>query len=410
MKLQLTSLAIGLFALLLVACNKDDGKKNEPASTGDVLICTSIVNPDGSTGSCYLQLIDGIDEASYSNANAYPFSFSVMPQVYNNWAFEASLMGEKQTLERYDRVEGQGLIKGPALQMSDGACACQMAFVSETKAYVSIWNKGKIYIINPTSMTKTGEIDIAEYGVEDSDPNPAGMVLRDDGLLFVSLNQIGGNQMPYPDRPAADVLIVDTETDKPLKMITHTASGLSYPSRPIDPRMMFIDEQGDIYVGCMGYFGFMPTHKSGFLRIKKGSQEFDADYAFTLPETAIEGAEHRADYLCAVQYAGNGQLYALLQCNSLHADPANPNYLADHTVLPVLMDLRNKTIKWLSDLPTGNNFGGLGAYNGKILFGLSSTKAKGFHVYDPATGKGTPNPVISTTGEPFFFAHLGERW
>lgn len=409
MSKQFTLMAFGLCALLLGACEKE-GKKNEAESSGDVLICTSIVNPDGQTGSCYLQLINGIEPATYSNANAHPFSFGVSPQVYKDWAFDASLMGEKQTLDRYDRVEGQGLIKGPSLQMTDGACACQMAFVSETKAYVSIWNKGKIYIINPTSMTKTGEIDIAEYGYEDSDPNPAGMVLRDDGLLFVSLNQIGGNQMPYPDRPCADVLIIDTKTEKPLKMITQSTSGMSYPTRPIDPRMMFIDEQGDIYIGCMGYFGFMPTYKAGFRRIRKGSQEFDPDYAFSLPETPIGGVEHKADYICAVQYAGNGHLYALLQCYSLHPDPANPNFLSDHTVLPVLMDLRNMTIKALTDLPTGNNFNGLGAYNGKIVFGLSSTKAKGFHIYDPATGKGTPNPVISTTGEPFFFAHLGERW
>lgn len=401
-------MAIGLYAMALGACDKK--KNDDSVSGGQVLIASAICNPDGMSGTSYVQLVPGIDPASYSNTNALPFSFMVIPQAYGNWVFDASLMHEKQTLDRFDRVEGHGLVKGPSLQLQDGEGACHITVVNEAKAYVSIWDKGKLIVFNPTTMTKMGEIDLSAYGANDDDPNPLGMVLRDDGLLFVSLGQIGGNQMPYPDRPQSDVLIIDTKTDSPLRVVSETTSGLSYPSRPVDPRMMFMDEQGDIYIGCMGYFGFMPTHRSGFLRIKKGSQEFDPDYALVLPETPIEGVGYMADYLCCVQYAGNGMLYALLQCNSLHPDPAKPNYLADHTALPVEINLKAKTIKTLSDIPCGNNFNGVGLYNGKILFGISSDRGKGFHIYDPATGQGTASPVINTTGEPFAFLHLTERW
>lgn len=400
-------IALSVTILFATACDKDDPTPTPDNEKKDILLVSSIVNPDGQSGTAFVQLIKDLSPQTYKNKTSIPFSFGITPVVYKNWIFDPSCMGEKGTLDKLERIDENTLQKSGSLQLDGGSGACQMAFVSDTKAYVSVWNKAKILIINPTTMEKKGEINVSEYGKGDSDPNPTNMVLR-DGLLYVALAQVGAKFMPYPNRPYADVLIIDTKTEKPVKMITQKTAGFSYPSRPIDPRSMFMDEKGDIYINCMGYFG-MGGHKGGLLRIKKGETEFD-DYVLSIPDTNVEDMEHRVQVGWFFQYAGNGKLYAIAQCNAYFTDITKPNYLTDRTGVPIVIDIYNKTIKKLPDMPRGNSYTGMGMYNGKIIFGLSSDNDKGFHIYDPATGKGTPNAIIKTIGEPTGFIHLGEKW
>lgn len=115
---------------------------------------------------------------------------------------------------------------------------------------------GKIAIFDPTTMTQQGEIDLTSLGVSDSNPDPSAMLLR-DGLLFVGLSQMVGGWIPPQDRPYSDIAIIDTQTDKLLKMITDKTSGISMPTRPIDRYSIFMDEKKDIYISCMGGFGMV---------------------------------------------------------------------------------------------------------------------------------------------------------
>lgn len=68
------------------------------------------------------------------------------------------------------------------------------------------------------------------------------MLLR-DGLLYVGLSQMVGGWVPPQDRPYSDIAIIDTQTDKLLKMITDQTSGISMPTRPIDRYSIFMDEK-----------------------------------------------------------------------------------------------------------------------------------------------------------------------
>ena len=90
--------------------------------------------------------------------------------------------------------------------------------VNETKAYASAPVENKIVIFNPTTMERTGEIDLVDtkWGVDGSNtPNPIGLFLRDD-ILYVGLGQF--ENMPICKK-GAHILLVDTKTDKPIKKI-----------------------------------------------------------------------------------------------------------------------------------------------------------------------------------------------
>lgn len=394
----------GMF-LLTTACDKDDPETPINNETKDILIGTTNVNPDGHSGSNFIQLIKNIDKANYKNKTALPINFGSIPVLYKNWAFDVSAFSNDGMLNKFERIDEKTLQKTASLQLPSGALADQIAFESTGKAYASIRNQGKIIVFNPTTMKKTSEIDLSEYGVGDKNPDPSGMIIR-DSKLYVALNQVIGH---FPDvkRPYSDVLIIDTKTDKPIKMITEKKSGFSYPSRPADPKTMFMDENGDIYIVCMSHFGTKGDN-IGILRIKNGTTEFDSDYIFTLNKTSIEGESHKPNLFWLSQYGGNGKLYGLVQIYAYHS--ATPNYVTDRTNLAVEIDLKNKTIKKLPDFPRGNSYGSIGLYKGKIVVGIASENSKGYHIYDPITGKGTPQPVITVEGEPTCFRHFGEKY
>lgn len=402
---QLIALCSVMF--LATACSDDDKTVTEDDSNEKkVLIGATSMNPDGYSGSSYIQLIANTESAYYDNQTALPISFGVIPILYKDWVFEAPIYGEKGTLEKYERTDEGTLVQSGSLQLTSGAQGAQMAFVSDEKAYLSIWNQGKIIVLNPTTMEQLSVIDVSEYGIGDEDPNPTCMVIR-DGKLFVTLAQLVGGYFPDANRPYTDVLIIDTNTDKPEKMITEKTSGFSYPSRPLDDKSVFMDEDGDIYMICLGIYGTADA-KLGILRIKNGETEFDSDYIFTLSETAIDGDPNTPDVLYGVQYAGNGKLYAIAQIYAYHSNP--PSFLNDRTTLAVEIDLKSKTIKKLPDLPRGNGFGSIGIYNGKIVVGIASDNSKGYHIYDPSTGTATSEPVITVEGEPTCFRHFGEEF
>lgn len=401
---QLIALVSVMF--FATACKKDDQKKTIDNEKKDILIGATNVNPDGASGSTFIQLIKDISTAKYDNKTAMPFSFNVQPIIYKNWIFDAPIYGEKGTLDKLERVNEKELQKINSLQLPSGVQASQIVFVNDNKAYLSVWNQGKIIIFNPTTMKQLSIIDISEYGIGDKDPNPSGMVLRED-KLYVSLIQLVGGYFPDINRPYSDVLIIDTKTDKPEKMITEKTSGFAYPSRPADPKTMFMDEKGDIYIICLGQFGYK-GEKNGILRIKNGETEFDPSYIFTITNTPIEGETHKANVVWSAQYAGNGKLYGIVNINAYYSNP--PNFLKDHTCLVVEIDLAAKTIKKLPDLPRGNSYGSIGYYNEKIVIGISSDNAKGYHIYNPATGKGTVKPVITVEGEPNCFRQFGTKW
>ncbi len=390
----------------MVSCSDDDTPDNPISKdTKNILIGARIANPDGQSGSAYVQLIKNLEPATYDNKQAIEASYSLSPTVRGKEVY--ILPGWKETnslLKIYTLQDNRLVSKGEiALPANSGANAMEIV---GNKIYLSYSYMGKIGVVDKNKMKVVKEIDITEYGVGDKNPDPSQIIER-DGILYIALNQLkAGKPMPDQARAKVDVLLMDAKTEKPIKMITEETANMSMPTTVEgDDYSMFLDEQGDIYINCISGFGFLGLD-AGFLRIKKGETDFDKSYAFKITQTAIEGETHKASSILRMKYAGNGIVYATVDVHAYYSP--QPDWFKDRTIFPVKIDLKAKTIKRLGT-PRSNNFGMcVGLYKDKVLFGLSTTTDNGFFVYDPKTDTMSDGAVIKTTGYPMCFLHLGK--
>ncbi|QZE15327.1 hypothetical protein K4L44_05700 [Halosquirtibacter laminarini] len=388
-----TIFTVSMFLILsIVGCNKDESSVE--TNKGDLLFISSAPNPDGQTGANFMQLADGLKEKKYTNLSAFPISYGVAPIIIDKkiyitpgWSNESSM------LKRYVINNGQ-LSEEASLQIPLASGASNIV-KSQNKLYMSMSKRGKIMVIDPSTLKKIKEIDLSSYGVGDQNPDPSCMVVRDD-LLYVGLNQMVGGYFPSIKRAASDVLILDTKTDKVVKMITTKLGSISQPTRPLDPNSIFMDENHDIYIVCLGGFGAVPGQNAGILRIKNGETEFDDSYSFVINQVDIADEPHRANVFWSVKYARNGKMYACVDIPDYHGTPAN--YIEDRSVLAVEVDIYAKTIRNIG-LPRSNSFSGIASlYKDKALFGLATTKYDGYFSYDLNSKKVSDKPHFTTTG------------
>jgi len=395
MKLKTTFVAFTLVAAVFSSCSKES---DEPiGKNGKILITTMLANPDGWSGSAYMQLIDNLDPKTVTNAAAIPIAYGGVPIVCGDDVFSLpGWGGETDVMTKYSRINGD-LVKQGELTLPSQSWATNVVTKGEV-AYVSCPGIGKVIVINHKTMTLIKQIDISAYGVSDQNPDPSSMLIRDN-LLYVGLIQMVGGYFPTPERPFADVLIINTDNNEIVKMITQSTAGISYPTRAIDPYSIFMDENNDIYIVCLGGFGTM--HYSGVLRIKANETEFDDNYQFVFNTTPISGEANPCDYIHAVKYYEAGKMYGTANLPAYYSNPMN--YITDRAVIPVEIDLEAKTIKSLG-FPRSNAFGvSVGTNEGLVVFGLATESSNGFFTYDPTTGSTSSSAVVNTTGFPYSF-------
>ena len=211
------------------------------------------------------------------------------------------------------------------------------------------------------------------------------------------------NAQYMPTRNNIELAVIDTKTDKVEKHIVNTSLGMSFATRPIDPGSIFVDENNDIYINCIGSFGFIPGLHGGIARIKNGTTDIDPDYCIRLDNTEVRGLTTKfADFFATICYGGNGKVYAY--ANSFGLDPngmSNP-YIS-LTNVPIIIDLQQKTLSVINGMEISNPQGiAVGKYKNLIVFGSANKKANGFYTYNPAT-KEVAGPIIQVKGNPSFF-------
>lgn len=387
--------------LAFTSCSSDD---NEDGNNGNenyqVIIASRIPSPDGMTGTTFTQPISLTEGATYSNTNAIETSYACpMKQIGDYYYDFPGYNNDKDELRRYSYANGNfNLVDTYTCPASSQACS--LVGIGN-KGYLSMYGLGSIQVLDLSSMTLLKTINLTSYDASgDRNPNP-GMMIARDGLLYVPLCQSTTTSLPPADRAKADIVIIDTNTDEVLKMITDE-QGFSSPGDCMqgNENCLFIDENNDIYVNCVGGRGYLANHKTGLLRIKSGETEFDSSYSFDINSVAFEGKNHDLDKILDMIYTG-GKYYCTSYSTLDFSTPAN--YLADKVVMCLELDLKNKTIKKLP-LPMGNIFAScVGKYGNNIIFGLATANAEGFYSYDPATDTCSDKPIINTTGYPFVF-------
>ena len=413
MKLKHLCMAIVAMAAF-TACSDDNNEQPKPQPDEGVgkfegiVFATSIPNADGSSGAAYLQGIPKLTTNPVDNSKGLPTGFGTTPIVAPSgsvYSLPDYMGNSRAAIVRYvPNAKGELVEKGK-LQISAGAQACNVVEANAEKAYVSCQGTGKIVVFNPTTMKQVKEIDLNSYAQKGLNVAPATMIVR-DADLFVGLSQRDAKWMPT--KASAELVVIDTKTDEVKKHITNTTLGLSTATRPIDPKSIFMDENKDIYVNCIGGFGMNPQLPGGIIRIKNGSTDIDPDYSFKFNEVKVEGLEGGyGTFLGTVCYMAKGKLYAYINAPQLDPNAKNP-YLTI-AYCPVEIDLYNKTITKIEGVGYSNPHAcAVAKYGDKVVFGVTNKTQSGFFSYDPVTKK-AEGPILKVTGNPLFFYNYGVK-
>ena len=412
--MKMKQLCMAIVAMAAMSACGDDNKEQPTPQPGEggkfegIVFATSIPNADGSSGAAYLQGIPKLTANTIDNSKGRPTGFGTTPIVApsgNVYSLPDYMGNSRSAIVRYVPNANGELVEKGKLELTAGAQACNVVEVNAEKAYASCQGTGKIVVFNPTTMKEVKEIDLNAYAQAGMNVAPSAMIVR-DADLFVGLSQRDAKWMPT--KASAELVVIDTKTDAVKKHITNTTLGLSTATRPIDPKSIFMDENKDIYINCIGSFGMNPEFPGGIIRIKNGTMEIDPDYSFKFSEVKVSGlVGDYGKFLGTVCYMAGGKLYAYINAPQLDPDSKNP-YLTI-AYCPVEVDLYNKTITKIEGLGYSNPHAcAVAKYGNKVVYGLSNKTEHGFFSYDPATKK-VEGPILKVTGNPLFFYSYGAK-
>ncbi|MDR0505962.1 MAG: DUF4374 domain-containing protein [Dysgonamonadaceae bacterium] len=388
-------IALLMAASSFVACDNENPDEGKTAGKAKIVLACDM-NVNGSDVSYLIPVTESEMQGGTADlSRAHEVYGNAYIEGFKDWVFHIPVWKES-TVYRYALKDDGTLAKDGSLQLSNNAGAgfCNLLFISDTKAYASLVLTNKIVVFNPTTMTKTKEIDLAkpEFSFDgQATPNPGGMVYR-DGKVFVGCFELA--DMPICNN-GAYVIVIDEATDTPEKFI----SDMRATSASFFDNEMFVDEHGDIYITCWASYGYTPAEygqKGGYLRIKKGQTDFDPDYFFNITDGVFQGIEGgKLQYVASLEYAGGGIAYAFGACQAL----STGDWVNDKTHYSLKIDWYNQTVTPLP-LPLTNGYScSISKIGDEILFGLTTTSnGTGLFTYNHKTGAASSAPIVHAPG------------
>ncbi|WP_205513234.1 hypothetical protein [Longitalea arenae] len=383
MKSKNTLLRIPGYAALIAfaglsGCDKNDHGGGPQQKDANVY-AIALVAGTGSAQTTYIQGLAGFDTASLGNGNATELAGNGRLITYNGAAY-VSVYNSPATMTKYTFDQSGKAVKTGELVVPGAKTYSTVAFVSPTEAYASVaGGLAKLIKFNPTTMERSGEIDLAAIlRPEAPVMYYLGMKAR-DGKLFMGVFYEGaGFVEKYND--TAYVAVIDLATARLEKLIKDHRTGSVFDAY----NAFSMDKNGDIYVAGLGY----TNRPSGILRIKKGATDFDPTWFLDL--------DAATGYKCrGLSLFDNGLAFTLALVN-----PADAYELNGPAHQFFRIDLAQKTSAGkLPVLPDvyGSNGAVIRSYdNDQLLFAVSGRSENSIYSYQLANG--AVNKKLSLTG------------
>jgi DNA-binding beta-propeller fold protein YncE len=382
---------------LFVMCEDDDsptgptsGKKNFAMAFG-----TQQASYIGTTS---------LDQGEEDGSSFYQHDRALM-FVWGDWFFvlEGFTTG---ILYKYTFDSDNNLTSPEQLSFGAGAMTTHLTIASTTKAYASLHSLGKIAIINPTTMTKTGEIDLTAYAAgADGSPDPSSAIIRGN-YLFVALSQT--ISMMSAHDTVGCVAVIDITADTLVKVISDERVECLGNIEGANGTV-FMDDNDNIYFNSPALWGFQPGLTEGFLRINDGETEFDPSYSFHLTTTTATGVTGEM-VMCGLRmgYANGSTVYTSLMAPALMSE--NPDFMNDRALQPAVLDMEAKTITAL-DAPATTPWLATAfcvEEDGQVLYALNDggSSSAGIYRYNPVSGEMGSTPVLEADMNIFFIKKL----
>ena len=379
-RIAFSAMLVGFIGL--TSCNKNDEPTPTPQEVQQHYTFVHYVDK-----SAYVGTFSDLTPQATDNKKAFEFGFGCYLFAKGNTVLvPEGKFGDK--IHKFTRGAHGDLIEAGTMTFEQMAQPGEIIFVDEQRAYVALHGRGKIALINTSTLQKEDEIDLSSYAVQDNNPDPGCNVIR-DGKMYVALNQLNSPHTSVPGT-GAEVAIIDLKTKK-TEVIKDNRTSVVGLFRHSDA---FIDERGDIYFYSAGN-NFNVADKEGFLRIRKGSDKWDSDYLFNLSKTTIKGIGKTGQYMIKSFYAGNGIVYSCVKVTDTEFGILKKDFQ------PVKIDIWNKTIEKL-DLPMTDSNGSFAItrYKDFIVFGMICNNGTGYYTYNTKTGECSQKPIVTAIGVP----------
>ena len=338
-------IAVAILALMLMGCEKDK-EDNNPVpdkGLGEYAMVTTKTNLDGRTRAFYLQRVSVDNTESVDNSGSTQLSGATgaMMHSFGGHIYFSDYMNGK--MEKWSIDTSNNATMEGSLNLAELTFQGNTTFKDANTAFVGGLSTN-IVIFNPTTMQKTGTIDISsisKIGTVTDFPQAdatiiaesvAEMVIRDN-LLFAALMPLSSLENGQtPGDKGCPIVVIDLSkvdinaegnTDAVVKRIyDDRGSATGAWGSGGGSGFMRLDEKGDIYMLCHNtWSGFRAAFDKPacILKIAAGTTDFDQNYYFDL-ESAARG---NGSPVMNLEYYGNGKFLGGAQ-DPTALDPENP--------------------------------------------------------------------------------------
>ncbi len=208
-----------------------------------------VTTTDYSTGSSSVIYLDG----SYTTErNVQSICSDAVARYYGGSIYVVNRYG-CDNIQVLDPSDGFSTIR--QFSVGAGSDPHDIAFVSAAKAYVSRGNETELLIVNPSSGSHIGTIDLSGFGDADGIPEMDCMVLIGD-LLFVSIQRLDRDNYWLPVPPSY-LAVVDTRADTLYDCDGSEPGVQAIELTGTDPfgEIHFDPYTGLLYFTCVGWWG-----------------------------------------------------------------------------------------------------------------------------------------------------------
>jgi len=288
----------------------DSGSTTIPETkTNDYVLLTGDLSVSPYVG--YLSAFSALPEGDFSNIKEGSLSVKANGiKYYGKWIFQRLQLGRVQSTDdgilRYSLDANGNLIQDGEIK----GMSSNFYVHNETTGFYADTDRGlmKLQIFNPSTMQRTGEIDLTSLSTTEYGPYQAvgtHFIATKNGKLYAdivygSLTGKGSFSIDDP-RGFVDVAVIDIATLKYEKTIRDTR--INYIGYPGNANQMWaMGDDGALYICSHGFGKTGGTNTSAIVRIKADETDFDKNWI-------IKASDYSTNSSISTVAVKDGKLY-----------------------------------------------------------------------------------------------------
>lgn len=366
----------GLILAMAMGCSKDNTEDTPtPTDNAKYVLMTDVVQFE-SPG--YLTAFSGMPSGTITDiqSKSLQLNQSFGFRTFGKWLFNRENPAGEVGLQKFT-VADDGSIK------SEGfiAGSTQYLVVSETSGYYLDETRGtlKLQKFNPTTMQRTGEIDLSSLAKPGVEYQAIGKhtIAAKEGKLYAGISYGTKTQQGYGDDlyNYVEFAVIDMATDKLEKTIKYDGQrGIGWGSS--GNKMWTIGDDGALYLYSTGLTdGFT---NPAIIRIKKGETDFDRTWK-------LKGNDFQTSTGISAALVKGGKIYMEFPSEPLKQDFSNlQSIIWDYYVVDMATMQKTKIEGMPQHHYSYANEQAITEIDGKIYFWVKNKAQKidGYYVLD----------------------------